>query len=88
MADAADVGQRVLAELNAGRAIAIARAKENAASLQAAVLDECRKDMLRGNGERGRPGRVHRQLKGRFSVSERHVRRILDVLFSESDSGS
>lgn len=86
MADAADIGQRVLAILAAGRAAAIARARERAAGLQLAVLDELHNDCLAGKPERGRAGRIHRRLKHRHKVSSRHVKRILDGLASVSDS--
>jgi hypothetical protein len=95
MADAADVGRRVLEGLAAGRRRSAEQAKERAAPLRAAVLDEVNRAILggkvsravlEGKKPRGLAIRVHRQLRGRFVVSERQVRRIIDALYSLSDS--
>jgi len=78
-----ELGRRVLAALNKGRARAIRRAQERAGALAGLVLDLAHSDVLAGRPARGRAGRIARKLGG---VSERHVKRILDGFSSVSDS--
>ena len=78
------VGQKVLAGLSKGRQRAIAQAKERAAFHVAHVAIHANADVAAGKPERGRAGRIARRLGG--TLSERHVKRILDGLSSMSDS--
>lgn len=84
MKNAAATGERVLAALDRGRALAIARARERAAPNERDVRRLLDLDILAGKGARGRAGRISRVLHGR--VSESGVRKILARLFSGADS--
>lgn len=84
MTDAADTGAAVLAGLARGRAIANARAQAAAEQLRRQVIAGLGVDLLNGKDERGRAGRIKRRLH--LQVGERHIRRILDTLYSMSDS--
>ncbi len=91
---AATVGRRVLANLNEGRAEAIRKAQERARALVATVQALAHAELLSGKPMRGMAGRIARKLSGAWKkkkktnvASERHVKRILDTLFSVSDSG-
>lgn len=83
---AAVVGQTVLINLDLGRQIAIQRAKDRASRNIALILPLANEDIAGGWPLRGRAGRICRKLKG--TVTERSVKRILDRLFSLSDSGA
>lgn len=85
MPDAAELGARVLANLAAGRAVANQRAHERTADLRRAILDELHRDLLERRPALGRAGRIQLRLKHRIPVSQRHVKRILDMLSSVSD---
>ena len=75
MADAADIGARVLAVLEAGRLVARLNRETRAAELRLLVLAAADRDAQR-HGERGRAGRIALRLRG--LVTERHVRRLLE----------
>jgi hypothetical protein len=85
MPDPAALGERVLAILDAGRAAAHERAHLRTLDLQRAILDELHRELLERKPARGRAGRIQRRLKHRIPVSQRHVKRILDMLSSVSD---
>jgi hypothetical protein len=92
LAELADLRQRLEAlergrrALDAGRAKAIAAARERALYRQQLVLDFATQDLRAGNPVRGRPVRVARKLRGLLSQSQ--VRKILRALSSVRDSGA
>lgn len=81
---AATIGLAVLAGLAKGRQRAIQQAKARAAHHLAVILPLALADRAKGRPERGRAGRIARQLGG--ALSERHVKRILDTLSCPSES--
>lgn len=84
VADPAAVGERVLRALSHGRTRAITAAKERAALVEREIRLHLDLDILRGHLPRGRAKRISLAMRG--SVSERHVKRLLDKFFSVSDS--
>lgn len=84
MADALEVGERVLAALSRGRARAIEAARARGAANELEVRRLLDLDILAGHDERGRAGRIARRMTK--PISERGVRKILDRLSSDSDS--
>jgi len=86
MSDPADIGAKVLANLEAGRRRGIAAARERAAQAWRAVRRELDLDVLEGHAERGRAVRIHRRLwRHNVRLTERQVRKILERLASGSD---
>jgi hypothetical protein len=86
-ADPATVGEIVLANLARGRERAIEQARERGANTERAIRRELDIDILNHGDARGRAGRITRRLaRYGLRLSERHVKRILDVLSSASDS--
>lgn len=75
--NAAETGAKVLQALKAGRAEYLEQRRQMAGALRLNVLAAAREDELRGRGERGRPGRIERKLRG--LTSRRHIARILDA---------
>ena len=87
VSDAAATGTKVLAALEAGRARAIDQAKAQAAQNQRAVREALDVDIIAGNPERGRAGRIARVVRVHgYQVTRRTVQRILDKLSSVSSS--
>jgi hypothetical protein len=84
MTDPLATGQRVLAALDRGRALAIAAARERGEAHTLEVRRLLDLDILAGRSAWGRAGRIARRMGGR--IKERSVRRILDKLSSVSDS--
>src|SRR5690242_176771 len=84
MPDSADVGRRVLAALDAGRATAIRRARERGARTLLLVAELAVLDARGGRPIRGRAGRIARKLGGLLSASQ--VRKKLRALSSVRDS--
>lgn len=78
--DPADIGRRVLAAFEKGRAQAIAQSKARAAPVEREVRRQLDLDILAGHTPRGRAGRIARELRG--AVSRRTVARILARLYS------
>jgi hypothetical protein len=79
---AIEVGQKVLAGLAKGRAIAYANRAESQATRTATLLTLVNADRAAGRPARGLAGRLARKVGG----SERHIRRIIsDTLSRMSD---
>lgn len=82
--DAAALGQKVLVGLTKGRQLAIQRSRKVGADNAYKVVILANLDMNAGSPQRGRAGRIARNLGG--LLTERSVKRILDRLSSVSDS--
>lgn len=82
--DPADIGRRVLAAFEKGRAQAIAQSKARAAPVEREVRRQLDLDILAGHPLRGRAGRIARSLRG--AVSRRTVARILATFYSVTNS--
>jgi hypothetical protein len=85
LAQAAQVGRRVLAGLARGRQRAIRQSKERSARHVATILILVNEDRRRGRPDRGRAGRIARRMGG--VLTERRIRQILrETLFNGSHS--
>lgn len=85
MTHAERVGTAVLAGLAKGLQHAIAAAQARSRHRAEQILAKASMDMLRGKPARGRAGRITRLLnRNGDQISERQVKRILDMLFSMS----
>jgi hypothetical protein len=83
--DPRDVGERVLAALDAGREKHNAERAARAKALRALISDLARLDAENGLPRLGRVARIARRLKGHIGASKRNVRRILVTLSSTAD---
>lgn len=85
---AAITGQKVLSGFAKGRQRAIEVSKARAALNASVVAILANQDRDAGRPRRGLAGRIARKMKweGKGTLSERHVKRILDTLMSMSDS--
>ena len=78
MIDPAEIGRRVLANLDAGRARQHEQQRAQAALLEQAVLRAELLDRTEGRAERGRAGRIARRLaRGGTVVTDRRVLQII-----------
>jgi hypothetical protein len=84
MANPTRTGTLVLQALSEGRQRAIAVKREAAAPVEREVRRALDVDILAGHPQRGRAARIARAIHHR--VTERGVRKILERLFSGSDS--
>lgn len=82
MIDVQHFGARVLVGLDKGRARINAERRELGRQRLALVRELAAADQAKGLPARGRPARIAKGAR----ISERHARRILDALFSVSES--
>ena len=80
MTRAEETGRKVLAALDAGRAVAVRRAREQGVRTMALVAELVVLDARAGRPVRGRAGRIARKLRG--MLTEGQIRRKLRTLSS------